>query len=168
MRGTYSYATLLMKVVLLGGGGLMADENVGAPRTGPVRIARMSTAPEAGSAGDSLILVAHLDPAPDREELPWWMEQLRDRVKVLGWVGTSAGVSNVQVEAPSDQLEAVARRLVTAVEEANAAYPERYAAWRREHDAQAAEERRREERRNADRQVILDRLLDEHRRPDER
>jgi hypothetical protein len=159
---------LLTKVVLPGEGGLMADENVGAPRTGPLRIVRMSIAPDPRGVSDGpLTIVAHLDPAPDREELPWWMEQLRDRVRVCGWLGTSTGLTNVQVEAPSDQLEAVARRLVTAVEEANAAYPDSYAAWRREHDDRVAEERRREERRSAARQAILDRVLDEYRRPDE-
>ena len=27
-----------------------------------------------------LVIRATLDPGPDREELQWWMEQLRDRV----------------------------------------------------------------------------------------
>jgi hypothetical protein len=53
--------------------------------------------------------------------------------------------------------------LVAAIEEANAAYPERYEAWRRVHDARVAEERRREQRLSADRQAILDRVMDEYR-----
>ena len=146
----------------------MADASAGSPRTGSVRIVRMSIAPDPrGPDAVPLTIVAQLDPASDRVELPWWMEQLRDLLNVR-CTRLSTGVTTVQVDAAEDQLEAVARRLLAAVDEANAVYPERYATWRREHDAQAAEERRREERRNADRQVILDRLLDEHRRPDER
>jgi hypothetical protein len=77
--------------------------------------------------------------------------------------GSSAGLTAVHVEAPEDQLEVVARSLVIAVAEANAAYPERYATWRQERDAQVAEECRREEQRSADHQAIRDRVLDEYR-----
>jgi hypothetical protein len=69
----------------------------------------------------------------------------------------------VQVEAPSDQVEAVARRLLTSIHEANAAYQGRYPAWRREQDEQMAEKRLREERLLADQQAILDRVIDEYR-----
>lgn len=72
-------------------------------------------------------------------------------------------MSTIQVDAAEDQLEAVARRLLAAVDEANAVCPERYATWRLEHDAQVVEERRRQERRSADRQVILDTVMKEHR-----
>jgi hypothetical protein len=108
--------------------------------------------------------MAKLDPAPDQEEQQWWMEQLRERVKVRSWSGSSPGrLTSVHVEAPSDQLEAVARRLLTAVDEVNAAYPERYPAWRREHDERIAEERLREQRRFAVQQAILDRVMEEYR-----
>ena len=135
----------------------------------PVRIVRMSIAPEPRRLADGpLVIVAELDPGPDPEELQWWMEQLRDRVNVRAWGGSEGsgsltGATSVHVEAPDDQLEAVATRLVAAIDEANAAYPERYEAWRREHDARVAEERRLEERGSADRQAILDRVVDEYR-----
>ena|SRR5580698_101023 len=107
-----------------------------------------------------LVIRATLDPGPDREELPWWMEQLRDRVKVRGWSGS---LTSVQVEAPSDQVEAVARALLTSIHEANAAYQSRYPAWRREHDERTAEKQRREQRLLADQQAILDTVIDEYR-----
>ena len=142
----------------------MADAHAGSRRTGPVRIARMTIGPDPRRpAADPLTIVAELDPAPDREERQWWTRQLSERVNVRAWSGTSTGVTNIQVEAAEDQLEAVARRLLAALDEANAVYPERYAAWRREHDAEMAEQRQREERRSADRQAILDRVLNEHR-----
>ena len=78
------------------------------------------------------------------------MEQLSDRVKVRSWVGSPVRLTSVQVDAPEDQFEAVARRLIAAVDEANAAYPERYAAWRQEHDALPVKGRLRKERRLAD------------------
>jgi hypothetical protein len=56
-----------------------------------------------------------------------------------------------------------ARRLLTAVEEVNAAYPEGYAAWRREQDERIAGQRLEEQRRAAAPQAILDRVMDEYR-----
>jgi len=141
----------------------MADAHAGSARSGPVRIVRMSIVPDPRGLGAvPLTIAAQLDPAPGREELPWWMEQLRDLLNVR-WSGSSTGGTTIHVDAAEDQLEAAARRLLAAVDEANAVYPERYATWRREHDAQVAEERRRQERLSADRQAILDRVLGEHR-----
>jgi hypothetical protein len=140
----------------------MASEH--APRTGPVRIVRMSIAPDPrGPDAVPLTIMAQLDPAPDREERQWWTAQLRERVNVRGWTASSTGVTTLQVEAPEDQLQAVARRLLVALDEANAAYPERYRSWRREHDAQVAQERQRRENRAADRQAMLDQVMHEHR-----
>jgi hypothetical protein len=133
----------------------------------------MSIMPSPRAADDPQVIMAELDPAPDREELPWWMEQLRERAGIDSWGGQGSPRDRspkrvtVQVQAPDDQFEAVARRLVIAVEEANAAYPDRYPAWRREHDARMAEERRRQERRRADHQAVLDELVAEYRsKPD--
>ena len=143
----------------------MANEEVGRHRTQPVRIIHMSVAPaDPRPSVGALVIVAKLA-GPDQEELQWWMEQLRDRVKVRSWVGSPGRLTSVQVDAPEDrfQFEAVARRLITAVDEANAAYPERYVAWRREHDARMAEEWPRKEQRFADHQAILDRVMDEYR-----
>ena len=140
----------------------MPNENVGERRTQPVRITHMTIAPgdPRGLEEGPLVIVATLDPGPDREELQWWMEQLRDRVKVRGWSGS---LTAVQVEAPSDQVEDVARALLTCIHEANAAYQGRYPTWRREHDEQMAEKQLRERRRLADQQAILDRVIDEYR-----
>ena len=88
---------------------------------------------------------------------------------MLSWGGQGhpqdqTSVVAVQVDAPEEQLEAVARRLVTAVEEANAAYPDHYPPWRRERDAQLASEQQRREQRRAEHQAVLDNVLREHRR----
>jgi hypothetical protein len=146
----------------------MANEDAGHRRTQPVRVIRMSIAPgdPRPSVDAPLVIVATLDPVPDRAELPWWRERLGERVKVRAWSGSSPDrLTDVHVEAPADQVEAVARRLLTAVDEANAAYPERYPVWRQEHDERMAEERLRRQRRLAVHQAILDRVMDEH-RPD--
>ena len=65
----------------------MPNENAGEGRTQPVRITHMTIAPgdPRGLEEGPLVIRATLDPAPDREELQWWMEQLRDRVKVRSW-----------------------------------------------------------------------------------
>ena len=149
----------------------MGNEHTDAGRSEPVRIARMSIAPRQGGRADGpLVILAELEPALDREELPWWMEQLSERANIHGWSGPGSPgdrswmrVVTVQVEAPDDQFEAVARRLVAAVEEANAVYPDRYPAWRRELDARVAEERLWQERRLADYQAVLDKVLAERR-----
>jgi len=140
----------------------MPNENVGERRTQPVRITHLTIGPgdPRGLEEGPLVIVATLDPGPDREELQWWMEQLRDRVMVRGWSGS---LTSVQVEAPSDQVEAAARALLTAIHEANAAYQARYPAWRREHDERIAEQRLREQRLLADQQAILDRVIDDYR-----
>lgn len=140
----------------------MPNENVGERRTQPVRITHMTIAPgdPRGLEEGPLVIMAALDPGPDREELQWWMEQLRDRVKVRGWSGR---LTSVQVEAPADQVEDVARALLTSIHEANAAYQGRYPAWRREHDERIAEKHLLEQRRLADQQAILDRVIDEYR-----
>jgi hypothetical protein len=143
----------------------MPNENAGGRRTQPVRITQLSIAPgdPRGRAAGPLVIMATLDPGPDRAEQQWWTEQLRARVEVRAWTGTFPGrLTSVQVETPADQVEAVARRLLTAIDEANAAYPVRYPAWRREHDERIAEEQRREQRRLAAQQAILDRVIDEH------
>ena len=141
----------------------MANEEVGGHRTQPVRIIHMSVASaDPRPSVDALMIVAKLA-GPDQEELQWWVEQLRDRVKVRSWVGSAGRLTSVQVDAPGGQFEAVARRLIAAVDEANAAYPERYPVWRREHDARMAEERLGKERPFADYQAILDKVMDEYR-----
>jgi hypothetical protein len=150
----------------LTGGGAMPNENAGGRRTQPVRITHLSIAPgdPRGLEDGPLVIMATLDPGPDREEQQWWTEQLRDRVEVRAWTGTFPGrLTSVQVEAPADQVEAVGRRLLTSIDEANAAYSGRYPAWRRENDKRIAEKHLLEQRRLADQQAILDRLMDEHR-----
>lgn len=144
----------------------MPNENAGGRRTQPIRITQLSIAPgdPRGLKEGPLVIMATLDPGPDREEQQWWTEQLRDRVEVRAWSGSFPGrLTSVQVEAPAYQVEAVARRLLTSIDEANAAYPIHYQAWRREHDERIAEKQLREQRRLADQQAILDRVLDEHR-----
>jgi hypothetical protein len=141
----------------------MANEEIGRHRTQPVRIIHMSVAPaDPRPSVDALIIVAKLA-GPEEEELQWWMEQLSDRVKVRSWVGSPGRLTSVQVDALEDQFEAIARRLIAAVDDANAAYPKRYVAWRQEHDALTAEGRLRKQGRLADYQAILSRVMDEYR-----
>ena len=144
----------------------MPNEIAGGRRGRAVRVTRLSIAPaDPGCLGEGpLVIRATLDPGPDPEERQWWTEQLLGRVEVRAWTGSvPGGLTSVHVEAPAGQVEAVARRLLACVDEANAAYPVRYPAWRREHDERIAEKQLREQRRLAGQQAILDRVLDEHR-----
>jgi len=151
----------------------MGDHDASATRGGPVRIVGMRIAPPyppgaAPRPGAMLTIEAQLDLGPHRAESQWWMEQLRSRIEVgpfssAGGPGSWTGLVTVHVNAPADGLEAAARRLAAAVDEANAAYPDQYATWRRERDAQVADERRRQQQRRAEQQAVLDRVMDEYR-----
>jgi hypothetical protein len=91
----------------------MPNEDAGERRTQPVRITHMTIAPgdPRGLEEGPLVIMATLDPGPDREEQQWWTEQLRDRVEVRAWSGPFPGpMTSVQVEVPTDQVESVARR----------------------------------------------------------
>ena len=143
----------------------MANENGGQHRTRPVRVVHLSIAsdPPARLKDAPLVIMAKLDPGPEQgREVQWWTERLRERVEVRAWAGANGRLTSVGVEAPSDQVEQVARLLLTAVDDANAAFPERYPVWCREHDEREAEERLREQRLFAAQQTILDRVMEEH------
>jgi hypothetical protein len=142
----------------------MANENDGEHRTRPVRVVHLSIADAPARLKDApLVIMAKLDPGPDQgREVQWWTERLRERVNFRGWSGVNGRLTSVQVEAPSDQVEEVARRLLTAIDDANAAFPERYPVWLREHEEQEAEERLREQRLFDAQQTILDRVMEEY------
>ncbi len=140
----------------------MADENDGEHRTRAVRVVHLSIAP-ARLKDAPLVITAKLDPGPDQgKEVQWWTERLRERVQFRSWSGANGRLTSVQVEAPSDQVEEVARQLLTAVDDANAAFPERYPVWCREHDEREAEKRLREQRLFDAQQAILDRVMVEY------
>jgi hypothetical protein len=147
----------------------MTEENSGAQRTQPLRIVHMSIADDPGRRPRDapLVIMAEFEHGPDTaEEVQWWTEQLRDRVNVRSWGGTRPGRwTSVHVEAPADEIEAVARRLLTAVDDANSAYLESYPAWRRERNERIAEERLREQRLSAAQQATLDQVMGDHRSP---
>jgi hypothetical protein len=144
----------------------MANENFEGHRTKPVRIVHMSVEPDGPGRrleDAPVVIVAKLEHGLDLgEELQWWTEQLRNRVKLRAWTGSNSLMTSVSIEAPPDQVETVARRLLSAIDDANAAYLERYPAWRREHDERIAEERLREQRLFAAHQTILDRVMEEY------
>jgi hypothetical protein len=92
----------------------------------PVRVTRMSIDPHS-STDDTIRVMAELSPDPPQETQWWWSEQIGRRV--TGLVG-STGPSRftVHLDVPRDQLEATARALRVAVDEADAAFASRYAA----------------------------------------
>lgn len=144
----------------------MVNAHAGSSRNEPVQVVHMSVGHDPrGLASDSpLTIVAELDPAPDWEELQWWTGQLGEHVTVRGWSATSTDGGNHNPDrgcrgSTRGGCTAAARR----ADEANAVYPERYVVWGREHDAQVAEDRKQQERCAADRQAILDRVMNEHR-----
>jgi hypothetical protein len=147
----------------------MTSENADGHSTQHIRIVQMSIAhgDPRPSVDAPLVIVAKLDPPLDMEEQQWWMERLGEHVTVRGGSGSGPGapfrLTAIHVEARSDQVEAVARRLLTAFDDANAAYPDHYPAWRRERDERIAGERLREQRHLAAQQAILDMVMDEHR-----
>lgn len=98
----------------------IADAITAMAELSPVRVTRMSVDPNS-STDDTIRVMAQLSPDPPQETQWWWSEQIGRRV--TGLVG-STGPSRftVHLDVPRDQLEAPARALRVAVDEADAAF----------------------------------------------
>jgi hypothetical protein len=128
-------------------------------RLGPVRVARMSIDPH-GSTDDTLRVMAELSPAPPRETQWWWSEQVSRRVTGLTGA-TGPNRFTVHLDVPRDRLDATARALRAAVDEADAAFASRYAADVHARHQLARERQEHERLRFADAQAVLDRVMSE-------
>jgi hypothetical protein len=124
----------------------------------PVRVTRMSIDPH-NSTDDTIRVMADLSPAPPQETQWWWREQISHLV--TGLLASSTGPSRftVHLDVPRDKLEATARALRTAVDEADAAFASRYAADVHAQHELVREREERERRRFADAQAILDQVM---------
>ncbi len=123
----------------------------------PVRVTRMSIDPHS-STDDTIRVMAELSPDPPQETQWWWSEQVGRRVTgLMGSTGPSR--FTVHLDVPRDQLEATARALRVAVDEAGAAFASRYAADVHARHQLARERQEQERRRFADAQAILDRVM---------
>ena len=123
----------------------------------PIRVTRMSVDPH-GSTDDTIRVMAELSPDPPEETQWWWREQISRRV--TGLVG-STGPSRftVHLDVPRGELEATARALRAAADEADAAFASRYAADVHALHQLARERQEQERRRFADAQAVLDRVM---------
>ena len=134
------------------------DEAVSAmARLSPVRVTRMSIDPR-NSTDDTIRVIAELSPAPPQETQWWWSEQVSRRM--TGLTGsTGPDRFTVHVDVPRDQLDATARALLAAVDEADAAFASRYAADVHALHQLARERQEHERLRFADAQAVLDRVM---------
>jgi hypothetical protein len=123
----------------------------------PVRVTGMSIDPH-NSTDDTIRVMAELSPAPPQETQWWWSEQISRRV--TGLTGsTGPNRFTVHLDVPRDQLEATARALRAAVDEADAAFASRYAADVHARHQLARDRQEHERRRFADAQAVLDRVM---------
>ena len=90
-----------------------------------------------------------LSPALPQERQWWWSEQIRRRVTGLAGA-TGPGRFTVHLDVPRDQLEATARALRAAVDEADAAFVSRYAADVHARHQLARERQEQQRRRSAE------------------
>ncbi|MGH9299019.1 MAG: hypothetical protein ACRDZT_03830 [Acidimicrobiales bacterium] len=98
----------------------MAGNRPDGPATGPVMVTAMSV--DSHNSTEFMVrFVAELDPPPTRQAQSWWGDQISERVKVSGW-SSSPGQFSVHVEAERDDLRATARKVLAAVETANASF----------------------------------------------
>jgi hypothetical protein len=125
---------------------------------GPGRRVRLMSADTASSIDDAIRAMAELSPDP-AEETQWsWREQIGRRVN--GLVGSTGPTRfTVHLDVPRDQLEATARALRVAVDEADAAFASRYAADVHARHQLARDRQEEQRRRFADAQAILDRVM---------
>jgi hypothetical protein len=123
----------------------------------PVRVTRMSIDPHS-STDDTIRVMAELSPDPPQETQWWWSEQISRRVTGLAG-STGPSHFTVHLDVPRDQLEATARALRAAVDEADAAFASRYAADVHARHQLARERQEQQRRRFADAQAVLDRVM---------
>jgi hypothetical protein len=103
-----------------------------------VSIESMNVAP-APVGTELLILRASLVPPPPPDEQWWWLREVRQRMPALrGLAALSGGTETfeIQIETRREELEASTGRFRDALSAAIAARPVRYAADRRERDAE--------------------------------
>jgi hypothetical protein len=123
----------------------------------PVRVTRMSIDPHS-STDDTIRVKAELSPDPPQETQWWWSEQIGRRV--TGLVGAAGPACfTVHLDVPRGELEATARALRAAVDEADAAFASRYAADVHASHQFARERQEQQRRRFADAQAVLDRVM---------
>ena len=125
----------------------------------PVRVTRMSVDPH-NSTDDTIRVMAELSPAPPQETQWWWSEQISRRVNSLVG-GTGPSRFTVHLDVPRGELEATARALRAAVDEADAAFASRYAADVHACHQLARERQEEQRRRFADAQAVLDRVMNQ-------
>jgi hypothetical protein len=123
----------------------------------PVRITRMSIDPHS-STDQTIRVMAELSPAPAEETQWWWREQIGRRVNGLV-CSTGPSRFTVHLDVPRGELETTARALRAAVDEADAAFASCYAADVHARHQLARERQEQEQRRFADAQAVLDRVM---------
>jgi hypothetical protein len=153
----------------------------GEPPSGPLRISRLTV--HAHTAGRALHplddarheqgfdpdevtevdIVAELASPCPRDEWKWWMEQLRPWARTAGGVFSGEGMLDIRIRVAPADVEVKARALLAGVAELAAGYPENFEEWRRQRDGERAQDRRRQEEKNAPYQAVLDRVFNEHR-----
>ncbi len=123
----------------------------------PVCATRMSIDPHNSTDG-TIRVMAELSPDPPQETQWWWSEQIVRRVPGLAaWTGPSR--FTVHLDVPRDQLEATARALRAAVDQADAAFASGYAADVHARHQIARERQEQQRRRAADAQAVLDQVI---------
>jgi len=137
----------------------IGDAMTAMARLSPVRVTHLSVDPR-NSSDDTLRVMAELSPAPPQETQWWWREQVSRHVPGLTG-STGPDRFTLHVDVPRDQLDATARALLAAVDEADVAFGSRYAADVHARHQLAGERRERERLRFAEAQAVLDRVMGE-------
>lgn len=109
-------------------------------------------------------LQAELEPPPPNQERWWWAAQVSRRVKIVGYSGGgsgSAGRFAISVDAPREQLEAIARQVREALVEATATFAERFQADEAERAEGAAAHQLARRQQIEAAQAVIDRVMSE-------
>jgi hypothetical protein len=127
------------------------------------RLAKMTAYLTDGDRG-VVQLQAELEPPPPNQERWWWAAQVSRRVRIVGYSGGGSGATRpfqISVDAPRDQLEAVARQVRDALVEATATFAERYQSDETERADRALGYQLARRKQAAADQAVVDRVMSE-------
>jgi hypothetical protein len=111
---------------------------------------------------DQVYFTADLEPPPRQDDRWWWQKELHRNVTGSFAFGGSRDHWAVHIRVPSSELRRAAQQLLVAVDDANAAFDERFEPERRAREESLSAGEARQYAEADDTQAVLDAVMKEH------